>query len=155
MSSKSPTRSSTRRIGRVLSHWFRIALLILALISSPFQFSLASCVCPQGQCCSIVEASCQCCDVTAGCCCASNDQNEQQADETCSSCSSQCQCGTIEVTSSSHQICQTETAEVALLPARLTAFLSECSLSSVTTNSISCVGLGSLRLHAFLCVWLN
>ena len=155
MSFDSPTRFSIRPIQRVLKHWIRIDLLILALVSSPFQFSMASCICPKGECCSMVDA-CQCCEVATECCCScTGDAEKEAAEGCCSSCGSQCQCGTIEVTSSSHQICQTETAHVALLPHQLAVFISGNSLPSVATSNNSFVDLVSLRLHAFLCVWLN
>lgn len=151
----SPTRFSIRRNQCVLRNWLRVVLLILVLVSSPFQFSLASCICPQGQCCSMVDA-CQCCEVVTKCCCASTHDAENDAAEShCPSCGSQCQCGTIEVTSSSHQICQTESAKVALLSPRPSVSFSRYSLPSVAASHVSFVDLVSLRLHAFLCVWLN
>ena len=160
MNSGSKTRFSVRRNQRVVMRWFRIVLLIVALVSSPFQFSLASCSCPQDRCCSQIDA-CQCCEATTACCCAISDEAEN-ADEaenetgsSCSSCGCECQCGTLEVTPNDHQICQTEVVDASLLPPQRSAFFSGHSPPIVAASRVCFPDLVSLRLHAFLSVWVN
>ena len=149
------TASSTHRSTRPSQQWFGIVLLMLALVSSPFQYALASCCCEGGKCCSQAE-SIDCCGTSTQCCCSgSQSDNLEVCSSGCSSCGSHCQCGSLEVTPSQNQIGQTETVGPALLPSTLASSIVDHRQPIVEASQASFPDLVSLRLHAFLCVWLN
>ena len=159
MDSSFTNRILNRSSRRALTQRLGIVLLLLALVSSPFQYALASCDCRGCQCCPQSELI-ECCGSSTSCGClaltsSSEGDTAEACCSSCSNCGSQCQCGALEVTSSENQIGQTETAGSPLLISKLAPLFVERRQSTPQTSSVRFPDLVSLRLHAFLCVWLN
>lgn len=159
----SPTFSHpvlTRSSCRAFTQRFGIVLLMFALVSSPFQYALASCSCLGCQRCNQID-SVECCESSTDCCCCSEIIKSAETDtseaccSSCSSCGPQCQCGALEVTPSENQIAQTETAGSPMLIAKLAPVFTGHRSHISQFSQVSSPDLVSLRLHAFLCVWLN
>ena len=143
---------------------FMVMVLMLALVSSPFQYALANCECRGCQSCPQPDAL-RCCESGTGLPCTAG-ENSQDASSTgvdategccenCSDCDAQCQCGSLEVTCSENQVGQTQTAGCPLeIPPRLLS-LANRRPTVLNNRQISFADVISLRLHAFLCVWLN
>ena len=153
-----PTRFSPKQ--RSAAQLFGIVLLVLALVSSPFQYALGSCNCPGCQCCAQASST-ESSEASTSCCCCSEvtKSTKSEGNDTCclgcKTCGSQCQCGAIEITSSNHQIAKTGTAGSSWLPLELVSSFTDNSLTTTQSGKVLFPDLVSLRLHAFLCVWLN
>jgi len=125
---------------------------MFALVSSPFQYALASCSCLGCQRCNQID-SVECCESSTDCCCCSEITKSAETDtseaccSSCSSCGAQCQCGALEVTPSENQIAQTETAGSPMLIAKLAPVFTGHRSHISQFSQVSSPDLVSLRLH--------
>lgn len=161
MDFSSSTRFSIRpsQLSRLRPVW--IVLLILGIVSSPFQFLLGNCDCLGCQCCT-QASSIDCCEASCSCCSAVTNSSDVDPSQGCcfgcSSCGAHCQCGAIEVTPSNHHVGQTNTTDsvdALWRPSTLAFQFVDLDAAALQTRLVSFPDLVCVRLHAFLCVWLN
>ncbi len=150
---------------RRLAQWVQIVLLVLVLVSSPFQYAIAKCHCRGEGCCGFVATVNEvenCCGAsTRACCCATiagpaeQKTSDRQPAEQCLRCSSQCQCGAIKVGLSDNKIGQTDTVDIPVPPTPLVSLVILKDRLFKCPTQIALADLIPVRLHALLCVWLN